>query len=537
MKLARKPHGAVLSFIVAAIFVVVLVGIAFATLLMLIGGNRQGTNANDAGNLNVAKCAPLIQVSGGAAGADFLDISPTNRFDLTNINQVWGKTLLINLNEQAMQQQGLSTSASSANAAQVWARAQSISRSLSRALNTRSTKEGFHQNVADRNRVNMLTLEKSVDVSGDWRTSCMNRGTESNLNFLDSQLPPGITEASLGTPTVVKTDSKTGQQRKFWMGYRGIRAAGRFINFVPFEFEGAPHHVSLKPFVANTLAKRPMPTWTNPVPNAFESVAFVDDAGARRHTFDSVALSHVRTRTTPQVPDGFIRFRLGQDTMRYVYRLAGDHHLGGWKYPGVNTLPKLDPGPYSDTNIADPTYPTSYFKLAFSYGHQYHDPANGNEPTLFMALFGMGDPDDLSVYGNLRNMLRTRANQIKPGTTWQQIAALLHATSIRNNRGPFKLKLVGSNLAIVPDSDLSAVADGRTVRTVNGSITDSPNKLHFVEHVFPVGPIPHGMTIQKFHKTEWTHHVDMTPGTGANKALLDILQDDDAVGTFGPTPP
>lgn len=537
MKLARNPHGAVLSFIVAAIFVVVLIGIAFATLLMLIGGNRQGTNANDAGNLNVAKCAPLVQVNGGNAGVDFLDISPTNQFNLTNINEVWGKTLLVNLNEQAMQQQGLSTPVSNANAALTWSRAVSLSRSLSTALNTRAKLVGFHQSVADRNRVNMLTLDRSVDVTGKWRTSCMNRNGESNIVCVPAQLPPGITLASLGNPVVTKIDPKTGKPVILWAGYRGISAAGRSMNFVPFEYGSIPHHVSLKTFVANTLAKNPMPRCPNSVPNAFESVAVVKDSSLRDHLFDSAALSSMGVRkptTPPHIPNGFIRFRLGQDTMRYVYHFAGVHNLGGWDYPNTDTpLAKLDPGLYSDDGIADPTFPST-FKLAFSYGHQYHDPSNGNEPTLFMALFGMGDPNDLAVYGKLRAMLVNRANQIKPGVTWPQIAELLHSTSIKNNPGPFKLQLVGSNLAIVPDSDLSQVADGKSERTVNGSITDSQNKLHFVDHVPGSIPLPHGMSIAKVHWTVWTHHIDMTPGTGANKALLDIVQDDDAVGHFKP---
>lgn len=528
MKLARKPHGAVLSFIVAAIFVVVLIGIAFATLLMLMGGNRQGTNANDAGNLNVAKCAPLIQVAGGAAGQDFLDISPTNQFNLTNINEVWGKTLLVNLNEQAMQELGASTGTSSANAALTWARAQNISSRLSTALNTRAKKEGFHQSVADRNRVNMLTLEKSVDVSGNWRTSCMNRGTESNLNFVSSQLPPGITEASLGTPTVEKTDSRTGQKRKFWMGYRGIKAAGRFINFVPFEFEGAPHHVSLKPFVANTLTRKPMPTWTSPVPNAFESVAFVEDAGLRQHTFDAAALAHVRPRTTPQITNGFVRFRLGQDSMKYYYHFptqASPPIYVGNRAP----LVKLTVNGYTDKKN-DPTVPGSTFDITFNYGHQYEDPTTGGR-TLYMALFGMGNSGyDEDVYDRLTTLLENRCNQIKPGTTREQIKQLLHSTPIPALGGTFILRLNGSNL-VVESADNAVMADGKALPPIDCSMPNSANTLTSVIHTGPT--IVHGGLPKRFH-TDWTHRIDIVPGTGANGALLDVVADDDVVGHFYP---
>lgn len=534
MKLARKPHGAVLSFIVAAIFVVVLIGIAFATLLMLIGGNRQGTNANDAGNLNVAKCAPLVQVNGGNAGVDFLDISPTNQFNLTNINEVWGKTLLVNLNEQAMQQQGLSTPVSNANAALTWSRAVSLSRSLSAALNTRAKLVGFHQSVADRNRVNMLTLDRSVDVTGKWRTSCMNRNAESNIVCVPAQLPPGITLASLGNPVVTKIDPKTGKPVILWAGYRGISAAGRSMNFVPFEYGSIPHHVSLKTFVANTLAKNPMPRCPNSVPNAFESVAVVKDSSLRDHLFDSAALSSMGVRkptTPPHIPNGFIRFRVVPDNMQYFYHFptpfSAPIHVGG--YPN---LPKLR-GQYKSNGVSDPTAPGTSFDIAFQYGHQYEDPAMGNASTLYMAVFAMGPQMDAEpMYDSLKNMLVNRCNQIRPGTTWEQIKALLHSTNVPPAGGTFILKLNGSALGI-DTADSGLAPDGKPMPAIEGIVKNSANTLTSVIHTGP--PIVHGGIPKGFH-TFWIHHLDVIPGSGANKALLDVVQVDHADGHFYPGP-
>lgn len=525
---ARKPHGAVLSFIVAAIFVVVLLGIAFASLLMLMGGSRQGTNANDAGNLNVAKCAPLVRVAGGSDGDPFfLPIAADNMFDLTNINDVWGKTLLVCLNEEAMRQQGASTSLSSAAAGEVWTHAQAISSRLTAALNTRAKLEGFHQSVAHRNRVNMLTPDRSVDVTGKWRTSCMNRETESNMLYSVDQLPPGISVASL--PIVKKIDPKTGKDVYFWMGYKGIKAAGRFINFVPFEYGGAPHHVSLKTFVANTLTQSPMPTWTSPVPNAFESKSSVEDAGLRHHTFDAAALSHVKERALPKIEDGFIRFRLGEDSVTYKYM--------GIFVASRNPLLKRR-WLYSEPHLVDPTLPTSYFELLFDYGHQYADPAAGNEPTLYKALFATRTDSD-SLYRPLKTLLMNRVKQIKPGTEWPEIASLLHSTTGIAPRASYILRLDGSKQFVIerefPNSGLPP-ADGRPLLpAIEDNVPDpSPNRLHYVIHHFTVPPAPHGAGIPKRHETEWTHRIDLIPGSGAHKALLDVNQDDDAVANFHP---
>jgi Flp pilus assembly protein TadG len=52
MKVNRNRTGAALSFVVVASLFLVIVGVAFAFLVALLSGSRQGTNANDAGNLN-----------------------------------------------------------------------------------------------------------------------------------------------------------------------------------------------------------------------------------------------------------------------------------------------------------------------------------------------------------------------------------------------------------------------------------------------------------------------------------------------------
>lgn len=519
MNLARKPHGAVLSFIVASIFILVLVGIAFAALLMLMGGSRQGTNANDAGNLNVAKCAPSIQVVVPSAGADFLDISSNSHFDLTNINEVWGKTLLINLNEQAMRQRGLSTPASSANAGRVWTGARDISARLSEALNTQAKMVGFHQSVADRNRVNMLTPDRTVDVTGRWRTSCMNRGAESNIIFVPEQLPPGITLPSLGNPVVQVKDPKTGKQVFLWSGYRGIAAAGRTMNFVPFEYGSIPHHVSLKPFVANTLAKAPLPGLPCTVPNAFESVALVKDSSLRDHLFDSVALASMGLRkptTPPQVNGGFIRISLTPDTVNwYPYLMHRGHYDEGMLTKSVS------PGTYFDGHVDDPTIPTASFEVGFNYGHQY---AGG---TLHSALFAMSSDQDEGMYGALKNLIVQRANEINPGATWSQIAPLLHSVGPVMPGDEYIIRRKGSTkhfeiIKVIPDS--VPHADGGTEKSVDGVITDSANQIVHLEHKMAPGVPPHG----GFKKwwTEWHHQLHVTPGTGSNGALLDIRQQD-----------
>ncbi len=530
MVIRHNSRGAILPFIIVSTIVLAIVVLAMVHLIIRLGGSREGTNANDAGNLNVARCAPLIAVTGG--DPLFAGVSENGKFNLKNINRVWGDALLVNLNERSMELSGTATGTSAANAARAWAGAQDISSRLATTLNTQSKKEPYYHSVANKNRLTMLNTSTELTPISDWRSSFMNRGTESNLIFTPSQLPPLITLPSLGNPVIQKGTTK------FWKGYTPIPGAGgRFINFVPFEFNKQPHCVSLTSFKTESLQQKPMPQWSNPVPNAFESKARVADGDAHTHMFDSVALCNTKERFQPEMPTGFVRFTLAQDKAKW-------RPYGFVSTPPEKNAPKHR-GAVVEPVIVDPLMWGSWWSATLDYGHQYHEP--GGQTSLYMALYGMSSvpsqPHLDPMYGPLNTLLLNRANEIKPGTTLDQVCNLLHAKTGIKTWDSFILGSDRSNNLIVvnannasemamlnPYVNINAHADGSPLPTISQELQNSANRLssliHFIPNPPPLPPFP-CIGIPKSGTTSWKHELKVTPGSGGNGALLEVTQVDE----------
>lgn len=527
MKKRNNQKGAFLPFIIVSLIILVIVIVGLMQLLVSLGGSRQATNANDAGNLNVAKCAPLVTVADPDPA--FAGVSDDGKFGLTNVNRVWGQALLVNLNERSMELTGTSTAQSRADAELSWNSAQRISSALATKLNQRKNLEPYFTSIANDNRTSLLNSKAHLKPSEVWRTSLMNRNTESNLIYSSAQLPPGITLGSLGNPVIKKGNST------YWKGYTAIPGAnGRLIHLVSFESGQAPHRVSLKNFVSDMQKTKPL-NWNNPVPNAFESQSSIVDNASRTHTFDSVALCNTKQKYQAAIPSGFIRFTLKQDHAKWFpYYIPG--------IPPQRNAPKHHTL-IVESYIVDPFIWGSWWRPTLNYGAQYQD-ATGN--SLYMALYGMTKtpqtPHLDPAYSSLNNLLLRRANEVKPGTSLDQVCSLLHnKTGIHANQ-TFVLALDKfENLTIVDTAvpsevsllkhplNLSAAADGAP-KTMKASRTDDINKLkallHFIPNPPPLPPFP-CIGIPKSGTTIWTHQLTVTPGTGANGNLLDIEQVDE----------
>lgn len=523
----HSERGAILPFLVTTTLSLVAFGVFLFSLMVWLGGSRQGTNANDAGNLNVAKCAPLISVPGNSL---FSAVAINGGFSLRNINRVWGDTMLVELNERSMELSGTSTAASQANAAATWAAAQDISSRLAKSLNTRSKLEPFYKSVAHRNRLNMLNPPQPIQPIGQWRTSLMNRGGESNVRFFPSQLPPSITLPSLGNPVISKGSDR------FWKGYTPIPGAGgRLIHFVSFESKQMPHAVSLKTFTPDTQKKNPL-QWSFPVPNAFESVGQVTDDLERKHEFDAVALCNTEDKIQPQIPGGFVRITLLQDRAKWMpYGMPGT--------PAFKLAPKYRTT-INEYHIIDPLMWGSWWQTQLDYGHQYNEPG-GTTTSLYMALYGMtrtpAQPHLDPMYAPLNSLLLQRVNEIKPGTTMSQICELLHSRQSIQTGDQFFIALNGAgSLAIGAGPlnqhmDLSATADGRFF-PIQNELPNSTNRLtglwHYIPNPPPLPPFPCAGIPKPHGVTYWTHTLKVTPGTGGNGALLDITQQDETRSIF-----
>ncbi len=124
-----------------------LLGVGFFFLLMYMGGQHETKNAVDAGTLNIGKQTLdqiTVNLDGSPSQQCYMDVTndaddgslPNDgKVDLRRINRVWAKAMLIGINADAAEKDGLAGSGES-NADQAIQGAQAISTALTQQLTT-----------------------------------------------------------------------------------------------------------------------------------------------------------------------------------------------------------------------------------------------------------------------------------------------------------------------------------------------------------------------------------------------------------------
>ena len=307
LKGLRQKRAATMGLVVVCGLVLTIVIAAAFSLLMYFGGAKEISNAVDAGSLNVGKRSFEIKVTAQSPDEQqYADVADSqNSFGLTNIDRVWGKALLAAANVEAMGN-GAPGQAKN-NAQKMFDGAKGLSDQLASKLTQPNNLQGYFQEISEQNSVRMLgKTAKAQWKAGDWNTSLVNRGIETNIEVIPDQFPSGGTFASVGA--IDKTVK--GQAKKFIPGYKPINILGKDFCLVPFKAEERTHLISADEFQANRVNTKPLPQWANPVPNSFSCHGHAVTEAPYPEESISCVLTNPQRTFQLAMPGSFIKIKL-----------------------------------------------------------------------------------------------------------------------------------------------------------------------------------------------------------------------------------
>jgi hypothetical protein len=216
-----------LTFIVAAVFVVALIGVAIIYFMMMFGGRCELQNAVDAGTLSVARrCLTQIFVRADQGSASFFNdvTNDKQEMNLENLNYCLAKSMLVCINQQAMAAQGESSDDSAKNSSDVFENTRRMSTLLDERLGEADKLKEFFYSVAQANSLRMLG-KTELKVKTPIDRAYLDRGDKSSVYINSSELPTGFNAAELKPVT---SGGKT------WLpGYVPLDIGARGFNFVP----------------------------------------------------------------------------------------------------------------------------------------------------------------------------------------------------------------------------------------------------------------------------------------------------------------
>lgn len=313
MKLTRRNTGATTGVVVALTMILASLGTAVFYLALYFGASEQAISTTDAGALNAGKGAfALTTAATDAIEHQYDDVADSRgNFNLTNINRVWSRALLANLNVQAMQAQGQATGEALQHADQLYSAANAISTRLTNKLSDSANLSSAFEKIAGENLVRLGGADAKVKSAKEaFKTSFVDRGAESNILFEKGQLPEGISLDRLN-PVSTKDGTRIA-------GYNPIDSLGKKFNLVPFKIEERTRLISEHKFAESTLSAKPLAGIESPVPNAF---------ALGGNTANSIieARSRAFVQTNPLhkfdlgIPHGFVRVKLNSNKVNYIH--------------------------------------------------------------------------------------------------------------------------------------------------------------------------------------------------------------------------
>lgn len=315
--------GSTLALGLLLAFFLVILGIGFFCFSLYFGGARETKNAVDAGALNVGRKVLTINVSlsGDPTQQFYRDVTDSNgNINLTNINRVWGKALMVAINVDAATQLGNAGNAST-SADSAFQGAHDISDNLCQQLTTPSNLYGFFNDYANQNSTRMLGVGSKVEATpnANWQTSLMDRNAESNIQVTDN-LPVGYTlNSSFTTGSTRNPVPSKAVGLNYLVGYRPLTLLNHDFWQVPFKFEEKPHLLASSSFHSNQQPPNNLPkSWPLAVPNGYSVDGHTVNTG---NSLPESAQSWVQTNPQQvfplQIPHGFIRVRLKQNTLQW----------------------------------------------------------------------------------------------------------------------------------------------------------------------------------------------------------------------------
>ncbi len=318
IKRRQREKGVSTALALSLCFILVLLVYGFFQLALLMGGSSETRNATDAGALSVGKDvfnAKALHTKPDLTNDEkqYFDVSDSkNQYSLTNVNRVWGQSLLVGLNVQAMQQDGSYTQQAKDHADKLFDSAEAISDRLADQLNTPDNLYPLFNGTSEQNATNMLGSTSSVtSLPGDqWQTSLVDRGIESNIQITSDQLPGSGDAQNIGFV-------KGADGSSYVPGYKPIKVLDHYYTFVPFKTGERPHLISENTFSSNKNSVNPINEWKKPIPNAFSVHGATKGQQNYSQRAKSYVLSNPQRQFPLEMPYGFIKIHLDGNTAKF----------------------------------------------------------------------------------------------------------------------------------------------------------------------------------------------------------------------------
>jgi hypothetical protein len=307
--LKRKPRrGRGASIALVALFAVLLILAAFGLFQFytLTGGSRQLRNAVDAACLNVAKKVCEVKVASLPEFRDCADSQGT--VGLATINRIWGKCLLINANVEAMQTEGSVTVQASGNADVAYSLASGLNDQLYGSIVDNNLLDNYFREIAVKRGTALIGMDTPVDriKTDDVRIAMVDRGRESNLSFVASQVPKGV-----------KIEGVSVGSKSYLAGYTPLKVNGKNFCFMSFCSGEMPHLISEGTFEKNTALAMPLESSGNVIPNAFRS--FGEATGAKgKLTASASVVTNPQRQFELAIPRAFVTIQVDNLSRWYL---------------------------------------------------------------------------------------------------------------------------------------------------------------------------------------------------------------------------
>lgn len=304
---ARSRKGASIALAAAFIFVCILLIYFGFQMSVLMGGSRQVRNAVDAAVLNVGKRVVETKVDVNSKYSDVADSK--GKVGLSNINRVWGKTLLINANAKEMKKQGFDSKyEGNRNAHLSYQLAKQMNNRLVDKLQDKTTLNMFFRHTGNQRGAALLGSEAKLDTEkrARYQIAMVGRGDESNLKFNQSQLPEGT---EVGAVCVGKSS--------YMQGYQSFQVNGKPFMFTTFHRGETPHLISDNTFEKCKPTITPLGDFPNAVPNSWQASGLVSGKnGSMRATASAVA--NPQRTFDLAIPYGFVYIQVDNLSFWYV---------------------------------------------------------------------------------------------------------------------------------------------------------------------------------------------------------------------------
>jgi len=454
---------------------------------ILSGSSQQVRNAVDAGALNIAVRATDVPV---APPGEFGDVANSSGgITLANVNRVYGKAMLINLNAESMIKSGQAGQAQG-SAQQAVAEADQVSQQLKKAITdqdflTRSFSQvdfGGSSNPAGSNGSGSARHLKNKSAPS-FTIGYVHGGQTSNISADPSQTPPGLS-LHLGGPLV---------------GYTVVKANGHSFYFLPFKHGEKPHLISTDEFNGH---KSPPSDWSSPVPNALQASGQLGPDLAMQSTASAVVNPQLNYRLA--IPHAFVEIKVQKTPVTWL--------VNGKKV--AESMYQFQP---------DTQYKVANYKVGCkSQLNGYANVGNEYKGGTLLAAFN-GVPGTQAHKLALQNLAQ-RISEIQAGYTVKQVSQLLAQQQLVPDVYTYVIYPVYKNadnsdpqVKIAPIGNVQAgwfnsgaTADGTAKSLGSESLEDSPNSNW--------GQVVGAWQLQAHH-VNVNGQVMWTPGTGYNQCL------------------